>query len=467
MCWPSPCSDKQNNRNCYPSPKRRNIGNRMSYQKTPLKYGTLTIDEFIPSSVKKLTILHAAGYKPDFADFKPRLNEVLAKPLGSKPFDEVVKKVYSKGKRIAILVDDNTRPNIHTRALLPILAARLLGLGVHKEDIAIMISSGTHGPPKPDAIESRVLGSEIYKDWKANVLTHDCDSGNRDVGKTKMGTPILIDQKVLDSCLIIVLSDSEYHYFAGQAGTVKLFCPGVAGRETVRINHPRMFDLEKGFKPECRLGNTEGNPVIQDMIDITRQMAARIPIFCIDTIVDQGKIVYVQAGDIIECHKAASAPLKKLSVVDVDEPADIVFVSVGDLGINLYQAGKGIHAAWNGVRHDLKGWIVLLAPCQEGIGSSGYENSIKATVGMKVKDALKYCIEHDCSEKTFQIGNQKVPDLFRILLDVAERNIKVVTQLDPKMLSDIYRMEGLNPRNPADAQRVLRELDAEVLEGEP
>jgi hypothetical protein len=43
-------------------------------------------------------------------------------------------------------------------------------------------------------------------------------------------------------------------------------------------------------------------------------------------------------------------------------------------------------------------------------------------------------------------------------LDVAEKNVKAVTQFDPKMLSDIYRMEGLDPRNQADAQRVLREL---------
>jgi len=443
------------------------MGNSMSYQKTPLKYGTVTIDEFIPTSVKKVTVLHVDEYKPDFTDLKARLEQVLAKPVGSKPFDEVVKKAYSKGKRIAILVDDNTRPNIHTRALLPMVTAHLMGLGVRKEDIAIMVASGSHGPAKPEAVESKVLGSALYKDWKANVLTHDCDSGNRDMGKTKMGTPILIDEKVVDSCLAIVLSDSEYHYFAGQAGTVKLFCPGVAGRETIRVNHPRMFDLEKGFKPECRLGNTEGNPVIQDMIDITQRMAARLPIFCIDTIIDRGQIVYVQAGGIIECHKAASAPLRKLRVVDVDEPADIVFVSVGDLGLNLYQAGKGIHAAWNGVRHDLKGWIVLLAPCQEGIGSTAYEESIKATKGMKVKDALRYSIEHYCSEKTFQIGNQKVPDLFRILLDVAERNIKVVTQLDPKMLSDIYRMEGLNPRNPADAQRVLREIMQRFLKENP
>jgi len=439
----------------------------MSYHKTPLKYGTTVVDEFIPSSVKKLTILRVAEYKADFKDLKTKLEQVLARPAGSKPFDEVVKKAYSKGKKIVVLVDDNTRPNIHTRALFPLVAARLTTLGVQKDDIRIMVASGSHGPVKPEAVENKVLGPALYKEWKANVITHDSDSGNREMGRTKMGTPILIDEKVLDSCLVIVLSDSEYHYFAGQAGTVKLFCPGVAGRETIRVNHPRMFDLEKGFKPECRLGNTKGNPVIEDMIDITESMKKHLTIFCIDTIINSGQIVYVQAGDIIECHKAASAPLKKMRVVDVDTPADIVFVSVGDLGINLYQAGKGIHAAWNAVKHDLCGWIVLLAPCQEGIGALPFEEAMKATLDMKVKDALRFSIENYCSEKTFRIGNQKVPDLYRILLDVAERNIKVVTQLDPKMLSDIYRMEGINPRNPADAQRVLRELMQRFLKENP
>lgn len=442
-------------------------GNSMSYHKTPLKYGTTMIDEFVPSSVKKLTILRVEEYKADFKDLKTKLDQVLAKPVGSKPFDEVVKKIYSKGKKIVFLVDDNTRPNIHTRALFPLVAARLTALGVQRDDIRIMVASGSHGPVKPEAVESKVLGPTLYKEWKSNVVTHDSDSGNREMGRTKMGTPILVDEKVLDSCMVIVLSDSEYHYFAGQAGTVKLFCPGVAGRETIRVNHPRMFDLEKGFKPECRLGNTKGNPVIEDMIDITETMKKHLTIFCIDTIINGGQIVYVQAGDIVECHKAASAPLKKMRVVDVDVPADMVFVSVGDLGINLYQAGKGIHAAWNAVRHDLKGWIVLLAPCQEGIGALPFEEAMNATKGMKVRDALRFAIEKYCSEKTFKIGNQKVPDLFRIMLDVAERNIKVVSQLDPKMLTEVYRMEGLTPKTPADAQRVLRELMQRFLKENP
>ncbi|MHA2355718.1 MAG: hypothetical protein ACXADC_11120, partial [Candidatus Thorarchaeota archaeon] len=229
----------------------------------------------------------------------------------------------------------------------------------------------------------------------------------------------------------------------------------------------RMFDVERGFVPGCRLGNTDGNPVIQEMIEIATSVKQKLPMFCVDTIVHHGEIVYLQAGDLIECHKSASAPLRKLRVVEVDEPGDIVFVSVGELGLNLYQAGKGTHAAWNAVRHDMKGWIVLLAPCQEGIGSAGYEESMHAVKDMMVKDALKFVIENYGSEATFKIGNQKPPDLFRILLDVAEHNIKVVTQHDPKELRDIYRMEAITPKHPDDAQRVLREITERFVKDNP
>lgn len=430
----------------------------MSYHKTPLKYGSLEVDEFIPTSLEDVSVLKVEEFKPDFADFEVKLKEVLANPIGSKPFDDLVKEVYVAGKPVMIIVDDNTRPNIHTRALMPHVTNRLMGLGVPKEDIKIIVASGSHKPPSAEAMENRILGSELYAEWKDNMLVHDCDSGNIHLGQTSRGSPIYIDERVMGACLVMPLSDSEYHYFAGQAGTVKLFCPGVAGRETIRVNHPRMFDLEKGFNDGCRLGNCDGNPVIEDMIEIASTVKAKLPMFCIDTIVHHGEIVYLQAGDLIECHKAASEPLRKLRVVDVKDPGDIVFVSVGELGLNLYQAGKGVHAAWNAVRHDKKGWIVLLAPCQDGIGSDAYANAMDAAKDLEVRDALRFVIETYGSEKTFKIGNQKPPDLFRILLDVAEGNIKVVTQLDPTELRDVYRMEACNPNGPEDSQRVLRNL---------
>ena len=439
----------------------------MSWYKTPLKYGSHVVDEFIPTSIKDVHLLEIEEYTPDFTDLEKKFHHVLDHPIGSKPFDELIKETYQPGKRVTIIVDDNTRPNIHTKILVPLVTKRLLDAGVARADIAIMIASGSHKRPKDDQIRDRILGDALYREWHEHILIHDCDSGNKYLGDTSMGTPIYIDERILDSCLLVPLSDSEYHYFAGQAGTVKLFCPGVAGRETIRINHPRMFDIEKGFVDGCRLGNCEGNPVIEDMIEIANTVKQSLPMFCIDTIVHHGEIVYLQAGDIYECHKAAHAPLRRLRVIDVDEPGDIVFVSVGELGINLYQAGKGIHAAWNGVRHDRKGWIVLLAPCDEGIGNDAYAEAMESVKDMSLADALRYVIETYCSTKTFKIGNQKPPDLLRILRDVKPGDIKVVTELDPKMLLETYHMEGLNPKGPEDVQRILRELVERYLEINP
>lgn len=439
----------------------------MTYHATPLKYGDKVIDEFIPETVSDLTVLRVDEYTPDFTDLTNKLYEVLDSPIGSKPFNNLVKDIYKEGKRILFMVDDKTRPNIHTKVLLPLITERLLGLGVRKADIGIIISSGSHAIASPQEIEDRILGHHLFKIWGNNVLTHDCDRGNDKVGETSRGTPILIDKQVLESSLLIPLSDSEYHYFAGQAGTVKLFCPGVAGRETIRINHPRMFDLEKGFHDGCRLGNCEGNPVIEDMIEVTQIMKKRIPIFCVDCIVNDGEIVYLQAGDIIDCHNSASSPLRDLRVVNVDDPGDMVFVSVGELGVNLYQAGKGIHAAWNAIRHDKKGWIVLLAPCEDGIGSAAYAEAMQAAKDLEVQEALKFVIETYGSEKTFKIGNQKPPDLFRILLDVAEGNIKVISSLDSHELRSIYRMEGCSVNSPNEVQGKLRDLVTRFLKENP
>lgn len=430
----------------------------MTYHNTPIYYGNKEINNFIPKEVRDVKVLTIEEYVPDFTNINKRLNQVLESPLGTRSFNELVRTVYSEGKRILFMIDDKTRPNIHTRILLPLLAKRLQEIGVRKEDIGIIISSGSHAIATPKEVEDRILGQPLYETWKDNVLTHNCDQGNRYIGESSLGTPIYINEQVLESCLLIPVSDSEYHYFAGQAGTVKLACPGVAGRETIRINHPRMFDLEKGFIDACRLGNCVGNPVITDIIEITSFVMQHVPIFCIDSIVHQKEIVYLQAGDILECHRVASEHLQRLRVIEVNEPGDLVFVSVGELGVNLYQAGKGIHAAWNALRHDKKGWIILLARCEDGIGSAVYAEAMLSVKDLEVRNALRFVIENYCSEKTFKIGNQKPPDLFRILLDVAEGNIKVVSSLDPGVLCDIYRMEGIKPKSPDEIQQILRDL---------
>ncbi|MHA2136061.1 MAG: hypothetical protein ACW99J_19550, partial [Candidatus Thorarchaeota archaeon] len=82
----------------------------MSYYKTPLKYGSVVVDEFLPSSLENVSVLKVAEFIPDFTEFEKKLGEVLDSPLGSKPFDQIVGETYEPGRTIMIIVDDNTRP---------------------------------------------------------------------------------------------------------------------------------------------------------------------------------------------------------------------------------------------------------------------------------------------------------------------------------------------------------------------
>jgi hypothetical protein len=90
-----------------------------------------------------------------------------------------------------------------------------------------------------------------------------------------------------------------------------------------------------------------------------------------------------------------------------------------------------------------------------------------AAKDLEVRDALRFVIETYGSEETFKIGNQKPPDLFRILLDVAEGNIKVISGLDPDELQSIYRMEGCSVKDSSEVQMIMRDLVDRFLKENP
>ena len=426
------------------------------YMDTPIDYGEDEINDFIPKNANA-KYLEIKGDFPEIVKIEEKLYEVLEKPIDSPPLKEVIEKNYSKGKAVIILVDDNTRPNIHTRILLPILFPKIIEYGVAAEDLKILVASGTHRPPTPAEVEKKILGTEIWNKYKDHVVAHNCDEGVKHIGTSSRGTPILLNELAFDSCLIIAMTDSEYHYFAGIAGTVKQFFPGIAGRDTISRNHPKAFSLETGFKAECRLGNTEGNPVIQDMKEMVETVMKNKAIFCIDAILHEKKIVQLNAGNIISLHDRAGGLLKPLRIIDVDKPADLVIVTTGDLGLNLYQAGKGVHAAWNAAKKG--GKILLLARAQDGVGNQAYLDTMIAIKEMDLDTALTWVIENKCSEETFRIGNQKPVDLLRILKD---NQIDMITEMNHKELKEIFRINPVEVKG--TVQETLRNYVSSFLE---
>ena len=426
------------------------------YMDTPIDYGEDEINHFIPKGANA-KVLDIAGEFPEIKDIEKKLVEVLENPIDSKPLKELIKENYSEGKPVIILTDDNTRPNIHTRILLPLLFPKIIDFGVKPKDLHILIASGTHRPPTAEEIEKKVLGSEIWAKYKEHVVSHNCDEGVKQIGMSSRGTPIYLNELALESCLIIAMTDSEYHYFAGVAGTVKQFFPGIAGRKTISKNHPKAFSRETGFRAECRLGNTEGNPVIQDMKEMVQTVQKTKAVFCIDAILYNKKIVELHAGDIISMHELARDLLKPLRIVEVDRGADLVIITTGELGLNLYQAGKGVHAAWNATRKG--GKILLLARAQDGVGNQAYHDTMLNVKDMNLDDALQWVVENKCSEETFKIGNQKPVDLLRIL---KENQIDMITEMEHKELKETFKINGIPIEE--SVQNTLRKYVANYLE---
>jgi nickel-dependent lactate racemase len=262
---------------------------------------------------------------------------------------------------------------------------------------------------------------------------------------------VTINQSAFQAGLVIPITDSEYHYFAGIAGTVKQLFPGIAGRITTNTNHPQMFDKELGFKATCRLGNTQDNPVISDMKEMAEMLQEHVAVFCIDVILDHGEVTYLNAGDILTLHEIAQEKLRVRRVVKVDQPGDLVIIPVKERGINLFQAGKGINAAWYAVRKP-GGTILLLAPCDDGVGSDGYQETMEAVQGLPVDQALEWVIDHKCSVETFRIGNQKPVDILRILKSLGNGGVDILSEMDPDTLRDVYRLHPLpGMENPQEA----------------
>jgi nickel-dependent lactate racemase len=431
-------------------------------------YGSVIIDYFIPKALKQVKILKPSPFTRDFVDLDVKFHELLENPLGMDvSFHKLISQVYEVGKRITVIVDDHTRANVHTKLLLPMLLRELASYEVRNDDVRILIATGTHRAPTEDELERGILGPKVYAQWRNHVLIHKCDEDCGVLGETSQKTPVYLNSSIIHSCLVIPLTDSEYHYFAGQAGTVKSLCPGVAGRETVRRNHPKMFDLDRGFKPDCRLGNTLNNPVIQEIREIAEMVKKETPIFGIDSIVINGEIVYLHGGDIIALHDAACGPLRELSVVEVDKPADLVFVSPGELGLNLYQACKGVHAGWNAVRKDGRGLIVILAPCRDGVGNKSFYQAMYECGDKSVRDGLRYVLDNYCTEEVFQIGNQKPVDLLRILITLGEGNLKIYSEMDSKELTKVFRMDAIPRLRGKTAQETLRRTVQEYLKINP
>ena len=266
-----------------------------------------------------------------------------------------------KNPKVAILVDDQTRPTPAYQVLMPLVEV-LAGLGVKDEDIDIVMARGTHTPPDQDGIRKKV-GDEALKRFRFTMHDPDDESKLTYTGTTSRGNHCYLNSTVAAAGLVIGIGLCNPHYFAGYGGGPKMILPGVSARKTIAYNHHMIYD------PKTVADITKSNPVWEDMLEAARLAKLKMKI---DVVLNQDQDIYkVFAGEVEAAQAAAIEGLKEVYGVPVPKMSDVTITSGYPLESNLIQSGKAILNADLVTKQG--GVIILMTACYEGCGPKFYE----------------------------------------------------------------------------------------------
>ena len=319
-----------------------------------VEYGTDSFEVQVPGDCAVLAMKEV----PPPADPEARMRESIRRPIGCRPLPEILK---TKGKpveqlRVCITTSDITRPVPYKgkTGILPPLLALLHEAGVRKEQITLLVGTGTHRPSTADE-KVAMFGPEVAAAYR--VVDHDCDHepGLVDIGKTRTGTPILVNRTFYEADVKIATALVESHFMAGASGGRKAVCPALVSRKTIeRFHSGAVLD-----SPTATNLVLEGNPCHEEALEIAT--AAGVD-FIVNTVLNRRlQLIEVFSGDLLQAHAQAVALLKQVVAIPAERIYDVVLTHGGYVGINHYQNAK---AAVNALPILRDGGILILAACE-------------------------------------------------------------------------------------------------------
>jgi nickel-dependent lactate racemase len=327
-----------------------------------LDYGTTGLEVDLPDD--NVTVIEPV-YRAPAPDPHQTLLAAMRAPVDSRPLPALVK----AGHRIAISVCDITRAQPRRETLDAIFAELP---NVRREDVTILIATGTHRANTPDELD-HMLGPDIAR--QCIVINHDSRdaAAMQYVGRTSTGVEVRLNRHWLAADVRITTGFVEPHFFAGFSGGPKMVAPGLASLDTVMTLH----DARRIGHPSATWGTTEGNPVHDDV----REIARMVPVdFAIDVTLNRDQqITAAFAGDILSEHLNACAAARESAMRAVPQPFDVVLTTNSGypLDQNLYQAVKGMSAAAKIVKPG--GTIICAAECRDGLPNHGSYGAVLAS----------------------------------------------------------------------------------------
>lgn len=330
--------------------------------KIDLDYGREGLTVEVPD--RNLAGILTLRPRPVLPDPAEAVRNALRHPIGAAPLLEL-----ARGRRSAcIVISDITRP-VPNRLLLPAILETLHEAGLSREQIVILIGTGTHRPNLGAELVA-LVGEEIAAGYRVeNHCARDRDSHCL-LGHTPRGVPMWVDRRYLDAELKISAALIEPHFMAGYSGGRKSICPGICGMETVKVWHgPHFIGHELS---EC--GTLDGNPVHEEAMHLARASGLD---FIVDVTLDADRrITGIFAGEMEQAWLAGVRQVDSVVRAPLDSPADIVVTTAAGhpLDLTYYQAVKGMVGALPAVKKG--GTVLLAARCEEGIGGKEFSDSL-------------------------------------------------------------------------------------------
>ena len=356
-----------------------------------MKYGRSEIRVDVPDH--NLADVLTSQEFPPIDNPERAILDALESPIDSPALSELAKNRESA----TIVISDITRP-VPNKLILPPILKIIEDQGVPRDKINILIATGVHRPNEGDEL-LEMVGSQIVENY--HIVNHFSQRPETliNLGQTQNGTPVLINRLYVESDLRVISALIEPHLMAGYSGGRKAICPGLASIETMKIMHgPEILE-----HPKATVGILEGNPFHVEATKIA--LMAGVDFSLNVTINDRRQLTGVFAGDMVNAHLAGTKFVEKQTKVTLSEPVDAVIVSSAGypLDATFYQAIKGVLAAVEVVREG--GMVILVAECQEGIGSGPFTDLI-----LKTKN-LEQFVRNIYNPKNFVIDQWQLEEL--------------------------------------------------------
>ncbi len=293
-------------------------------------------------------------------DFPSTLLSLLSSPSSGIPLDTILSK--KSNPSIAIIVNDATR-STPTKKVLDVILPFLLHCGMQPDRITIVIATGTHRAPTQNEL-LHIFGGDVLQRFR--IVSHDCDSDDLiPVGILSTGTHLRLNAVVVNADIRISIGEILYHYHAGFSGGRKSIFPGVADRESIYKNHSKMLH------PQSNMGQLDGNPVHEELMDSLRLCSLDFSIHLIGN--SNQEICGIVTGDPIISWKKGIDLFLQWNKIILSQKVDLLIVSAGGYpkDINMYQAHKALEMSSRAVQRG--GDILFIAECSEKWGHSEFE----------------------------------------------------------------------------------------------